>query len=575
MMKQLKRILIVALSVLLLVSGSVSAATVGEAKKNIWSTYTRALEAEKARDFDTARSAYDDFIHYATVLEQEAGESHWENIKGFTALKNHLTGTPELYVEASLPQDSVYYGAKHEPKYGTYFGKCDQFYPGRESAFLLYVTFGTESVKTFSYMLPDETGGYLELAWNVARENRESLEEILSGRYDAYIIENLTYMNSLDFRVLLRFGAEVNCWVLPETEPELSAFIETYKAAFRKIATMARKYAPNVAMVYSPNDVSNWLVTAEDFYPGDEYVDWVGLSMYDNLVPTASFQPADPNDAYFCRGLYDNPIARLRPVVEAFGDRKPIMVSECGFSYGGDGLQTEAHAVAQFEQFYSYVNVVYPQVKAVFYFNADITGRHKLDGSPALRAMYEKKTAENAGMAASVTGKQRGYTRFETVSEHTDNLKISMYAALPTGQSSDVAYTLDGAGIPHSGRVPYAATIPVTGLAQGRHVLTAAVSNGGYYKSRDYVFYVGPDNFVTTSYAAYENAVANRPDIKVTLNGELLSFPQAPILYDGNTLVPLRVIFEALSADVSWDGTTQTVTAKRDGTTISLAIDGA
>ncbi len=574
MKKQMRRILSILLVMLFLLSLSVSAASVAEASKNIWKAYHAALDYEKKGQFDQALSSYNQFIDYATTLEEQAGENHWENLKSFHALKNHLTGTPELYVEASLPADAKYFGAKHEPRYGTYFGKCEEFYSGQESAFLLYVTIGSENIQDFAYMLPAEKGIYLELAWNVAWTGKESLDQVRSGALDNYLISNLKYMNTLDYKVLLRFCAEVNCWEMPDGEAERNALIESFKEAFRHVTTLARQYAPNVAMVYSPNDVSNWYVTVEDFYPGDEYVDWVGLSMYDDLSANATYERADGVEAYYFRGVYDNPIVKIKNVVEAFGDRKPIMVSECGFSYGGDGLQTEEHAVEQFKKFYSYVNMVYPQVKAVFYFNVDIDGLHKLSGSSRLKAAYNEITTKtNAGMAASLYNKQKGYTRFSTINENIDTLKLALYAEYPTGVPSDISYTLDGAGLPYSNTVPYTTSISVSNLSQGRHVLSVAVSNSGYYTSKDYEFFVGPDNFVTNSQAALDYYIATRPNITVKLKGAPISFSQQPILFNDSTLVPLRAIFEALNADVQWESATQTITAKKGSTTIKLQID--
>ena len=61
-----------------------------------------------------------------------------------------------------------------------------------------------------------------------------------------------------------------------------------YIAAFRKISTLRNTYAPDVAMMYSPNDISNMYVSHTDFYPGDEYVEWVGISSYMNMSSGAN-----------------------------------------------------------------------------------------------------------------------------------------------------------------------------------------------------------------------------------------------------------------------------------------------
>ena len=60
--------------------------------------------------------------------------------------------------------------------------------------------------------------------------------------------------------------------------------------------------------------------------------------------------------------------------------------------------------------------------------------------------------------------------------------------------------------------------------------------------------------------------------ITVFLDNEKISFPQNPIIDNGRTLVPLRKIFEALDANVEWDGETSTVTATKGDTIIVLVI---
>ncbi len=58
----------------------------------------------------------------------------------------------------------------------------------------------------------------------------------------------------------------------------------------------------------------------------------------------------------------------------------------------------------------------------------------------------------------------------------------------------------------------------------------------------------------------------------VLVDGTQLAFDVPPAIEDGRTLVPLRAIFEALGAEVLWDGKTQTVTALAGDTQIDLTI---
>lgn len=65
----------------------------------------------------------------------------------------------------------------------------------------------------------------------------------------------------------------------------------------------------------------------------------------------------------------------------------------------------------------------------------------------------------------------------------------------------------------------------------------------------------------------------DHPYIRVELNGEKLDFSHDPVLQDGRTLVPMRTIFEAMGATVDWNAESQTVSAGKDDTVISLTIN--
>lgn len=62
-------------------------------------------------------------------------------------------------------------------------------------------------------------------------------------------------------------------------------------------------------------------------------------------------------------------------------------------------------------------------------------------------------------------------------------------------------------------------------------------------------------------------------NISVNINGMPLSFDVVPRIINDRTMVPMRAIFEALGAEVSWDGELQTITAVRENDTIRLTIN--
>jgi len=58
----------------------------------------------------------------------------------------------------------------------------------------------------------------------------------------------------------------------------------------------------------------------------------------------------------------------------------------------------------------------------------------------------------------------------------------------------------------------------------------------------------------------------------VFVDGTKLTLPVAPRIVDGTTLVPMRAIFEAQGAEVTWDDAAQTVTAAKEDVTFTYKI---
>lgn len=60
--------------------------------------------------------------------------------------------------------------------------------------------------------------------------------------------------------------------------------------------------------------------------------------------------------------------------------------------------------------------------------------------------------------------------------------------------------------------------------------------------------------------------------IKVEVNEQELIFDVDPIIKEGQTMVPVRAIFESLYLEVSWDDKSKAVTVKNKDTQINLII---
>jgi hypothetical protein len=96
---------------------------------------------------------------------------------------------------------------------------------------------------------------------------------IASGEYDSMLRERARMVRALGFSIFLRPMHEMNgTWYPWCCDPE------HYRAAWRRIHSIFEdEGADNVAWVWSPTaSVGGW----RDYYPGDDYVDWIGVSAY-------------------------------------------------------------------------------------------------------------------------------------------------------------------------------------------------------------------------------------------------------------------------------------------------------
>lgn len=61
--------------------------------------------------------------------------------------------------------------------------------------------------------------------------------------------------------------------------------------------------------------------------------------------------------------------------------------------------------------------------------------------------------------------------------------------------------------------------------------------------------------------------------VSVMIDGQILSLRVAPVVVDGTTLVPVRGIFEHLGGKVDWDPATRTATVTKDRVQVSVTVD--
>ncbi|WP_236338394.1 stalk domain-containing protein [Paenibacillus plantiphilus] len=72
--------------------------------------------------------------------------------------------------------------------------------------------------------------------------------------------------------------------------------------------------------------------------------------------------------------------------------------------------------------------------------------------------------------------------------------------------------------------------------------------------------------------ASAKTAAAQSSALQIYVDGKKLSLSTAPVTQKGVVLVPMRQIFAALNADLSWEPTTKTIIVKKDYSTITLQV---
>jgi beta-mannanase len=166
--------------------------------------------------------------------------------------------------------------------------------------------------------------------------DKYSLTKIIAGEHDAYIDRWGDSAREFGAPMIVSFANEANgSWfpwsglhygggkVIPGTNPTQYEGPETFKKAYRHVVDRIRaRGAKNVQFVLhlmdfsDPNDTWNMY---EPYYPGPDYCDWLGISVYGSQFP------ADSEWAQF-QGLIDWPYEAL----SALDPKKPIMLCEWG-----------------------------------------------------------------------------------------------------------------------------------------------------------------------------------------------------------------------------------------------------
>lgn len=302
----------------------------------------------------------------------------------------------------------------------------------------------------------------------------------------------------------------------------------------------------------------------DDFYPGDEYVDWVGMSLYAQPYFRSNTSCEEKDEIIFKTGASSDPVIAVREIVEKYGNRKPIMISEsgCGHKLVLSGEDTSEFALKRLKEYYSYLPMVYPQIKLAAYFDWFVPDNvekddYRLSSNSALQKEYLKITSGERYIHHGFNG-ETGFC-YRPVSDNISLngiFPISCYAHKYKTDIASITYYIDTEHIGTSTEIPFTAYVNANGYS-GTHNLKAIAnfSNG---------------SSLTTEKSVYINGSSN--DISVEIDGSKTKFEQQPVIYNGRTLVPMRKIFETLGAKVEWDDEMKSATGTTGDKVIKVTV---
>ena len=333
---------------------------------------------ERAAQYEAAASAYEQ----EAAIRRRTGDPQGADVQHRRALR--LKTDVALAVTASVPASSRA-PAKLEPRAGCYLGALDD-YVGRNDADEFGRRIGRPLAVCFDYSpygapFPREwarrqarAGRAIQIAWEP--------NDIHAVRDDEYLNRWARDAADCGTPVFLRFGGEMNGnWTPWGRDPA------AYRRAFRLVHTVINRYATNVALVWAPGAVPTY--NLDLYYPGDDVVDWVGISLYlvryydDNLN-----RPA----------WQDGPASFIAPFYAKYAARKPLCLTECGISRRSrvEGRSADDYAAARTFDLLDTIKIRFPRLKMFCWFT-----RNNLELAQQGRRLNDYSLPEGSGALAA------------------------------------------------------------------------------------------------------------------------------------------------------------------------------
>ncbi len=255
------------------------------------------------------------------------------------------------------PASGCYVGAFIERDYNVQgdIGIWEAFTKKKHASFFTYVGYGRPFPSEWVEKLK-RSGAAPQIAF----EPNDGLDKVEDGPYLRAWARDAARAHC---PIFLRWASEMNGpwqWKsyfsgAAKTTGDPAKYIEK----FRLVSRVMKEEAPNVAMVWTPFATPQNLMAS--YYPGDDWVDWVGVNIYAVFVNDGDpFRPAAQKDI----------VAWLRWVYDRYASRKPIHISEFAATIfcKGTSEDTVSFAIDRMRKFYGAIRTEFPRVKSVNWF---------------------------------------------------------------------------------------------------------------------------------------------------------------------------------------------------------------
>jgi hypothetical protein len=201
-------------------------------------------------------------------------------------------------------------------------------------------------------------------------------KDITAGKYDAYIRQWADDTRDFKYPIFLRFGHEMNGNWYPWSGAKNGNDASVYVAMYKHVHDIFTKEGANNAIwVWCPNNFSvpsgAWN-EASNYYPGDGYVDWLGIDAY-NWGKNVQGE--------IC-GTLNELAGPMYGVFVSNHPNKPIMLSEYGC------FADEDSKAAWMKESLNSLKKSFSKIKAVIWFNIKKERDWRIQSSPQAMAAF-------------------------------------------------------------------------------------------------------------------------------------------------------------------------------------------